>query len=112
MSKQKKQVQSNNVVDSIYMEILILKEETSEQYLNIVNTTGEWKTDILLPDSINPIVFLFIDFHLCKSAREEQTNSPELSVLSEAQITYHSLHCAELIMSWGGLVMVVQNIQP
>lgn len=55
--------------------------------------------DILWPDSINPLVFLFIDFHLCKSAAEEQTNSPELSVPSEAQITYHFLLCAKLIMS-------------
>lgn len=63
-----------------------------------VNTEGS-QIDILLPDSIKPPVFLSIDFHLCKSATQEQTNSPELSVLSEAQITYHFLHCAELIMS-------------
>lgn len=44
-------------------------------------------------------LFLFIDFLLYKSATEEQTNSPELSVLSEGQITYHFLHCAKLIMS-------------
>lgn len=61
-----------------------------------VNAEGT-EIDILLPDSIN--LFLFIDFHLCKSATEEQTNSPELSALSEAQITYHFLHCARLIMS-------------
>lgn len=29
----------------------------------------------------------------------KQTNSPELSGPSEAQITYHLLHCAKLIMS-------------
>lgn len=46
-----------------------------------------------------PLVFVFIEFHLCKSATEEQTNSPELSVLSEVQIVYHFLHCAQLITS-------------
>lgn len=55
--------------------------------------------DILWPDSINPLVFLFIDFHLYKSATEEQTNLPVLSVLSEDPITCHLLHCAKLIMS-------------
>lgn len=44
-------------------------------------------------------LFLFIDFLLYKSATEEQTNSPELSVLSEGRITYHFLHCGKLIMS-------------
>lgn len=60
---------------------------------------GGSEIDILYPDSINHLVFLFIDFHLCKSATETRANSPELSVLSEAKITYHFLHCAELIMS-------------
>lgn len=56
------------------------------------------ETDILEPDSITPL-FLVIDFHLCKSATSEQTNSAELSAPSEAWITYHLLHCAKLIMS-------------
>lgn len=57
------------------------------------------ETDISEPDPINPLVFLVIDFHLCKSATSEQTNSAELSGPSEAWITYHLLHCAKLIMS-------------
>ncbi len=69
------------------------------------------KFDILQPDSIDPLIFLFIDFNLCKSATEEQTNSPELSPPSEAQITYHLLLSAKHTAS-GWLVMVARNIQP
>lgn len=57
--------------------------------------------DVLLPDFVNPLVFLFIDFNLCKSAGGEQTNSPRLSVPSEALITYHVLGCAKLIIMSG-----------
>lgn len=42
------------------------------------------KIDILEPDSINLLIFLLGDFHLCKSATQEQTNLAELSGPSEA----------------------------
>lgn len=63
-----------------------------------VNMEGN-ENDVLEPDFINPLVFLLIDFHLCKSVTSEQTNPPELSGPSQVRIAYHLLHCAKLIMS-------------
>lgn len=57
------------------------------------------KIDILAPDSINLLLFLLGDFHLCKSATQEQTNLVELSGPSEAPLTYRWLHHAELTVS-------------
>lgn len=67
--------------------------------------------DIWEPGSINLLIFLLSDFHLCKSATLEQTNSAELSGPSEAHKTYHWLPSAELPVS-GLDVMAAQNIQP
>lgn len=52
--------------------------------------------------AINLLIFLLGDVHLCKSATLEQTNSAELSGPSEAEVTYHWLHSAELRVSRGG----------
>lgn len=55
--------------------------------------------DILEPDSIHLLIFLLGDFHLCKSATQEQTNLAELSGPSEAPLTYGWLQRAELTVS-------------
>lgn len=53
----------------------------------------------IIPTLSSFLFFSFADFHRRKSAIEEQRDLPELSVQSEAQITYHLLRCAKLIMS-------------
>lgn len=50
-----------------------------------VNKEGNY-IGVLQPAGVEPPFCPFIDFHLYKSAIEEQTNSPELSALSMAQI--------------------------
>lgn len=67
--------------------------------------------DSLEPDSINLLIFLLSDFHLCKSATLEQTNSAELSGPSDEQIAYQWLRSAPLTVS-GLDVMAAHNIQP